>query len=137
MIIVLPCLFKCAYLNARPCVGFVCSRISEFPDLRREFGAQTKKALVHEANYKFSLIKCDNYDSASWYKTPFWLHHPFLFHALSSCHLLFPSLSVLPFFANTQTAISFFFSSQIRFISFPPLSFLHSTFKSKGINGNF
>lgn len=107
----------------------------QVPGSAEGFGARTKKALVHEANYKSSLIKCDNYDSASWYKTPFWLHHPFLSHALSSCHLLFPSFSLLPFFANTQTVISFFTSNTL--YHFPTSCILSSTIKTKSIIYHF
>lgn len=106
------CIFRCS-----PSCRFVCSCKSEFPDLRKGLELGQKKHWSMKLTYKSSLIKCDNYDSASWYKSPFWLHHPFLSHALSSCHPLFLSFSLLPFFANTQTTIPLF--SQIWFITFP------------------
>lgn len=120
IIIFLLYLLKCAYLDASTCV-FVCRGIYTRLGYAEGSGAWTKKALVHEANYNSSLIKCDNYDSASWYKTPFWLHHPFLSHAFSSCHLLFPSLRLLPFLCKHATSRFF---SKICFITFPHFSLL-------------
>lgn len=104
---------------------FLCARVYTRLGYAEGSGARTKKALVHEANYNSSLIKCDNYDSASWYKTPFWLHHPFLSHAFSSCHLLFPSFRLLPFFCK-HANVSLFLKNM--FHHFPPLEFT-STFK--------
>lgn len=107
------CIFRCS-----PSRRFVCSFKSKFPDLQRGLELGQKKHWSMKLTCKSPLIKCDNYDSASWYKSPFWLHHPFLSHALSSCHLLFPSFSLLPFFANTQTAILIFFLNMVH--QFPP-----------------